>query len=434
MSIWDYWNETDANRNNLRLYTPGRGWLAYSDKLDDEGNVEERGSREQIDSALINALSASNFSTLTGAGASLCATNEDGGAQAPSMSDLWNAVKEEVGDAEFAAIRARFPNAQSGENIERLLTLCKIYLDLNDGAQDDDQDVAGVRAFVANAESTILRLVDFVGPGTDLDSHQRFIRKIGRRGFRKARAKLFTTNYDLAFEEASRRLRFMVIDGFSHSLDQVYDRQHFEFDVVRREANKEAPDYIPNAFQLYKLHGSADWRRVGSDVVRSRQNTNEYRPVLIYPRSSKYQEAFDPPYLDMMGAFQMALREPDTALIVAGFGFNDDHISSPILSAIESNLSLRLVICDPSFITSENDLRGVDPDPPAHTIIQQQPHSNRFLARISSLAAAGDPRIHLINGRFEDLVDAMPDLIGETDRERHVERVRVLRDNPAAQA
>ena len=202
MSIWDYWNETDANRNNLRLYTPGRGWLAYSDKLDDEGNVEERGSREQIDSALINALSASNFSTLTGAGASLCAVNEDGGAQAPSMSDLWNAVREEVGDEEFAAIRARFPNAQSGENIERLLTLCKIYLDLNDGAQDDDQDVAGVRAFVANAESTILRLVDFVGPETDLDSHQRFIRKIGRRGFRKARAKLFTTNYDLAFEEA----------------------------------------------------------------------------------------------------------------------------------------------------------------------------------------------------------------------------------------
>lgn len=433
MSIWDYWKETDAVRANLRLFIPGRGWVDYRDKLDDEGKVVERGSKELIDSSLINALSASNFSTLTGAGSSLCAKNAEGSPKAPSMLDLWNAVQAEVGDEEFGAIRARFPNANLGENVERLLTLCKIYLDLNEGAEDSDQDVTSVRTFVANAERTILRKVDFVGSETDLDAHQQYVRKIGRRGFRKARAKLFTTNYDLAFEEAARRLRFTMIDGFSHSLDQVYDRQNFELDIVRREANKEAPDYIPNAFQLYKLHGSADWRRVGADVIRSRQNTEGYHPVLIYPRSSKYQEAFDPPYLDMMGAFQAALREPDTALIVAGFGFNDDHISSPILSALESNLTLRLVICDPSFISSENDLRGVDPEPPAHAISQAQPHANRFLARILSLAASGDARVHLINGRFEDLADAMPDLIGETDRERHVERVRVLRDTAAGQ-
>lgn len=433
MSIWDYWSETDAARSNLRLFVPDLGWVAYPDKLDVEGQVVERGSKELIDSALINSLSASNFSTLTGAGASLCARNAGAQQQAPSMSDLWNAVKEEAGDGEFGAICARFSNTKLDNNIERLLTLCKIYLDLNEGAQDDDQDVAAVRNFVAIAERTILSKVDFVGPNTSLSAHENYVRKIGRRGFRKARAKLFTTNYDLTFEEAARRLRFTMIDGFSHSLDQVYDRQNFELDIVRREANKEAPDYIPNALQLYKLHGSADWRRTGSDVVRSRENSTEYYPVLIYPRSSKYQEAFDPPYLDMMGAFQSALREPDTALVVAGFGFNDDHISSPILSALESNLSMRLVICDPSFIGSENDLRGTDPEPPAHVIAHAQQHANRFLARIFSLAVSGDARVHLINGRFEDLADAMPDLIGETDRERHVERVRILRAPTAGQ-
>jgi len=222
-------------------------------------------------------------------------------------------------------------------------------------------------------------------------------------------------------------LRFTIIDGFSHSLDQIYDRQHFELDIVRREAAKEAPDYIPNVFQLYKLHGSADWRRIGTEVWRSRDNTNG-KPVLIYPRSSKYQEAFDPPYLDMMGAFQAALREPETALVIAGFGFNDDHISRPIISALESNLSLRLVICDPSFIQSENDLRGVPPEPPPHIIAVANPaHTNPFLTKIISLLERGDPRIHLMNGRFEDLADALPDLIGETDRERHVERVKALR-------
>jgi hypothetical protein len=395
--------------------------------MDEQGTIAERGSKEEIDSALINALSASNFSTLTGAGASLCALNALGEPLAPSMSALWTAVEEAIGATEFAAILGRFPKANLGKNIEKLLSLCKVYLELNEAAAGTDEDVAGVREFVARAEACILGRVDFVDRETLLTAHEAYVRKIGRRGFRKARAKLFTTNYDLTIEEVARRLRFTIIDGFSHSLEQVYDRQHFELDIVRREATKEAPDYIPNAFHLYKLHGSADWRRIDGEVVRSRDNTNG-KPVLIYPRSSKYQEAFDPPYLDMMGAFQAALREPDTALVIAGFGFNDDHISRPIISALESNLSIRLIICDPSFILSEDALRGVAPEPPAHAIPAVNTHANAFLTRIMSLARGGDPRIHLMNGRFEDLADALPDLIGETDRERHAQRVKVLRD------
>lgn len=427
MTIWDYWNETPAGKANLRLLVPGKGWVTYSDREDNEGKVIERGSKEGIDSALINALSASNFSTLTGAGASLCARNGDGQPRAPSMRDLWTAVEEAVGVQVFSDICARFPNADISENIEKLLSLCKVYLELNDAADENNQDVTAVKDFVSQAESCILAKVDFVNRSTILLAHEAYVRKIGRRGFRKTRAKLFTTNYDLTMEEAARRLRFTVIDGFSHSLDQVYDRQHFELDIVRRDAAKDAPDYIPNVFQLYKLHGSTDWRRIGAEVLRSRDDTKG-KPVLIYPRSSKYQEAFEPPYLDMMGAFQTALREPDTALVVAGFGFNDDHISRPIISALESNLSIRLVICDPGFILSEDDLRGGPPEPPAHILPVGDPHANPFLAKITSLAARGDPRIHLINGRFEDLAEALPDLIGETDRERHVERVKVLRD------
>lgn len=427
MSIWDYWNATPADKANLRLLISGKGWTAFSDRVDDEGKVVERGSKEQIDSALINALSASNFLTLTGAGASLCARNGTGEPHAPSMVDLWDAVSAAVGPVAFAAICAKFPKAKIDDNIEKLLSLCKVYLELNEAAQADDADVNAVRNFVTQAEACILSKVDFVSQTTALLAHEAYVRKIGRRGFRKARAKIFTTNYDLTLEEAARRLRFTIIDGFSHSLDQVYDPQHFDFDIVRRDANKDAPDYIPNVFHLYKLHGSTDWRRIGTDVLRSRDN-DKGKPVLIYPRSTKYQEAFDPPYLDMMGAFQAALREPDTSLVIAGFGFNDDHISRPIISALETNLSLRLIICDPSFIPSENDLRGVVPAPAAHAIADGGAHRNGFLNKIKTLAAAGDQRVHLINGRFEDLAEGLPDLIGETDRERHIERVKVLRD------
>jgi hypothetical protein len=427
MSVSNYWNTTPADKTNLRLLISGKGWTSFSDSVDEDGKVVDRGSKEQIDSALINALSASNFLTLTGAGASLCARNGEGESQAPSMADLWDGVIAEVGPVAFGAICAKFPKAKIDANIEKLLSLCKVYLELNEAAQADDADVNAVKKFVTQAESCILAKVDFVSQSTALPAHEAYVRKIGRRGFRKARAKIFTTNYDLTLEEAARRLRFTIIDGFSHSLDQIYDPQHFDFDIVRRDANKDAPDYIPNVFHLYKLHGSTDWRRIGPDVFRSRDN-EKGKPVLIYPRSSKYQEAFDPPYLDMMGAFQASLREPDTSLVIAGFGFNDDHVSRPIISALETNLSLRLIICDPSFILSENDLRGVAPEPAAHTIADGGAHRNRFLEKIKTLAAAGDQRIHLINGRFEDLAEGLPDIIGETDRERHIERVKVLRD------
>ncbi len=427
-SHFDYWQARAASRSNLRLLIPGKGWLAFADRMGDDNKVEERGSKDEIESALTNAISASNFLTLTGAGASFSARNPVGQPQAPSMRDLWDAVASKVGAPEFAAVCAKFQKAKLNDNIEKLLSLCKVYLELNEAAGEDDEEVKAIRTFVPVAEKCILQQVDYVTSQTMLPAHEAYVRKIGRRGFRKARAKVFTTNYDLSIEEAARRLRFTVIDGFSHSLDQVYDRQHFEYDIVRREPAKDAPDYIPNVFHLYKLHGSTDWRRVGPDVIRSRDN-DVGEPVLIYPRSSKYQEAFDPPYLDMMSALQAALREPDSALVVAGFGFNDDHISRPILSALESNLTFRLVVCDPGFIRSYEALSGDPLDGSVdHTIADVEPHPNSILERIRVLAQGGDQRVHLLNGRFEDLADAMPDLIGQTDRERHAERVRSMRE------
>lgn len=414
------WATDPADKKNLRLFIPDEGWKAYADKISaEEGKVEAAGAKRLIESAFLNALNATNLVLLTGTGSSFAAKNAAGKPQPAGMVAVWDAVKTAVGAEHFAKICAKFPSAPIDENIERLLTLCKLYIELNQNSETEEKKE--VDKFVADAEKAILQTVDFIDADTELDAHAAVIQKIGRRGLRKPRARLFTTNYDLCFEEAAKRHRFTVIDGFSHTLEQTYDRAHFDFDIVRREQGKDAPDYIESVFHLYKLHGSVDWRRMDGEIIRSKGPKGD--PILIYPRSSKYQESFEAPYLDMIGALQASLREPDTAVIISGFGFNDDHLSRPILSAMETNMSMRLIICDPAFLPPES-LQADD-----HFVAADLGTKNRFLRAFYKLAKGGDPRIHLMNGRFNDMAEALPDLVGETDRERHIARVRSLRDD-----
>jgi hypothetical protein len=416
-----YWDGIAAGARNLRLFEPGSGWHRYDDDKDANGRVTSLGSNRAIDLALSTALSASNLIVLTGAGSSFCAVNSGGKIGAPAMSDLWDAVEVSATPAVMVSIVALIPNASGiSKNIEKLLTLCKLY-----GALFDDEDSRKINDFIKTAEKAILERVDFVDRDTDISSHRALVRKIARRGNRKPRTKIFTTNYDLCFEQAARQQQFVLIDGFSHSTPQVYDRAHFSYDIVRRESATEGgPDYVENVFQLYKLHGSLDWRRSGATIMRSR-NASDGDPVLIYPRDTKYQEAFDVPYLDMMSALQAALREPDTALVVSGFGFNDDHISKPIMAAVEANMAIKVIICDVAYLddssVASND--SVISEPAAMRV------PNEYFKKFRGLAKAGDKRITLINGRFEDLVDAIPDLVAQTERERHAERTRLIRES-----
>lgn len=418
-----FWNERAPAQANLRMFEQPATWRRYADQIDEnEETVTESGCAQKLESILINCLNATNVLLLTGAGSSLCVSNQENSTlqnkRAPLLVDLWNAVKDKVGAAEFDGVIQKIPNGSAIKDVEKLLTHCKLFVALYGDTNGDGKLVS---AFIADAERAILERVNFVDADTSLTAHESVLRKLARRGSRKPRAKVFTTNYDLCYEYAARRQRFVIVDGFSHAAPPVYDRSHFSLDIVRRDSSNEAPIYFENVFQLYKLHGSIDWRRVPGDIIRSRGD--EGTPVLIYPRDSKYQESFEPPFLDMMGAFQTALREPDTALFIAGFSFSDSHITQPIVAALESNMNFRVVVCDPGFL----DDSQVKDDP----IVSSDTGAtkNPFHQKLIGLAKTGDPRLVLLHGRFEDFALALPDLVAETERESHAARVRVLRES-----
>jgi hypothetical protein len=387
-------------------------WLHKAEPADDKGDPAEQEARR----VLSDLFRCNNLVVLSGLGTSLCVTLPNSDRRlAPTMGDLWNSVKELHGRQDVLAwddLMRLVRHPLDDFNLENLLSRCRLAEGFLEKAE-----LLQLQTFIALAESDIKAKVDFVQPEQSLPIHLEFLRRVARRSNRKSRAKIFTTNYDRCFEEAGRQGRYVVIDGFSQTHPPTFDSVYFTYDIVRRDRDGDASDFIPNLFHLYKLHGSVDWERdEASGEVRKLAGPKT--PLLIYPRSSKYELAFAQPYLEMMSALQAALREPNTGLLVVGFGFNDNHLAEPILSAIRSNLALKTVIVSPRLCVIRN---GVDKPPsPGESM------TNIHLKKLSALISGGDARLAMLGCSFDELVPYIPDIMAETDLEKHLDRVRKL--------
>ena len=366
---------------------------------DDEDDPSP-GCEEQLRQSLTDFLRSQNLVVLTGLGTSLCIKDEAGNQPAPTMWHLWDGIEKDVTAERLEKVCKHVgqPLIQDEDgndvykpDVELLLSKCLLAQEF--------KPHANIETFIRKAEGVISRLCDFVSDDLSLDVHEAFLRRIARRPARHPRAKLFTTNYDRAFEAAASRIHFIGVDGFSHTIPQEFDSSYFAYDLVRRDEDGSAPDYVPNVFHLYKVHGSIDWENVAGGIVKT---PAPKKPVLIYPRHSKFELSYESPFLDLISRFQSALRQTETSLLVVGFGFNDKHLTQPILSAIRSNVGLRTIIVSPSLEKDGGDA----------------------VASMKGLIQAGDSRISLIGGKFEQFVPLIPDLVSETEEERHRRRMR----------
>jgi len=150
---------------------------------------------------------------------------------------------------------------------------------------------------------------------------------------------------------------------------------------------------LEGVFQLFKLHGSVNWARSASGDIEVKTNPTPESACLIYPAKGKYQQSYVQPHLELVSQYFSALREPNTCLIVAGFGFNDDHLSEPILAAVRTNPYLRLIIVNPSV----DDITSRAKEP------------NRFWETLYSLAKQRED-VWLINASFSEFSEMIPDL------------------------
>lgn len=283
-----------------------------------------------------------NIAVLTAAGTSM----DNGVNHGKTREGLWDHCKDEIDllQTELSkrsdGLKTNLEKAASNKDIEEFLSLVVLDEKLNGQfvASGGKKPREELQKKIADACKLILDSTN--------THHGDFLRKLTARKPSEPRVQLFTTNYDTLFEQAAQKLGFTIVDGFSFSLPRVFNGTNFDYDVVYRERSRIKPDesFIPNVFQLYKIHGSIDWQRGRDGQIY--QVDNPDTPCVIYPASNKYESSYEQPYIEMIAHFQQTLRKEGTLLIVVGFGFKDKHLQNVIKEAVCQNAHFHmLVVC-----------------------------------------------------------------------------------------
>ncbi len=387
-------NPISSTKQVLAYQMPGAtDWrdLEPANPDDDQQRAAARTAKEELKNTLLISLQMQHLVVLAGSGCSLSV----GG---PSMKDLWKYVIDDSQKTTRDAIAIKVNHDLKQENIEAFLSKVEAYLQITDDAV--------ARDFLNFSKKVILdKCSAFLDP-TKLGAHKTFLHKLSRRRIRDQRLKIFTTNYDLCFERANVELGGVALDGFSFTSPRRYDPRFFNYDIVRRpRSGEDLGYYLEGVFLFYKLHGSVNWARDQKGTIHEKDKPEPSEACLIYPATGKYQQSFIQPHLESMSQYLVAVREPNTCFLVVGFGFNDDHLAEPLLTAVESNPHLRLIIVDPK------------------AKVHAQQGDNPYWKRLVELNCQGED-VHLINAPFNVFAERIPDLKSLTPAENLIKAIK----------
>lgn len=406
--------------SSLKYTYAGNGRDASGGLLQTEVDLTSEDNQEELApviSFLNRLVDSENLIVLAGSGTSL-SLNSNAARQpkvAPSMWDLWNLCKD-ADSKLFGLVKSAVRYSETAqtnstgeiiEDIELLLSLCDSYIELKTLSRTRQGQL---ERFLKLAKKVIFDATNFCEKVANekWSAHNRFIRTLSKRTPKQKRLKLFTTNYDLAFENAASNNGVIVIDGFEFSKPSRFNPAWFNYDIVNRaQSNEQTGSYLSNIMHLYKLHGSVDWVKING-AIRKQTFSEDGEPVFIYPSSSKYQSSYDSPYIDMMSAFLEALQKPKTSLLCVGFGFNDKHLNNAISMALRTNPEFNLVIATK------------DPFNPDGSF------NSSFRTMLTNLMIAGDARTMMMDCSFDDLCSLIPERQKVTPEEKVYQAIKDL--------
>jgi hypothetical protein len=247
--------------------------------------------------------------------------SEGGRSLMPGVEALTNQAIEALAGQQRTAAEAIRAELGATANIESILTRIRLLQQALGPAQVHGLNSEGYKALGAEVCKKIGEVVGATLP-KERNPYTELVSWIS--GTLRAHAvEIFTTNYDLLFEEAFERSRSSYFDGFTGG--------HFPFFDPVSVASDDLP---PRWSRLWKLHGSLGWALEGDSVVRGGGRTASQ---LVYPDHLKYELTQKQPYSALFERLRQFLLTPDSILLTSGFSFRDAHICAVLDEALAMN-------------------------------------------------------------------------------------------------
>jgi hypothetical protein len=154
--------------------------------------------------------------------------------------------------------------------------------------------------------------------------HDQFARWI-KQARRQHAIEIFTTNYDVLIERSLELARVPFFDGFIGSY-----KPYFSPDAIDVDNSLPGRKWT----RLWKLHGSTNWSLENN--IATRQSVVGMGDMIL-PSHRKYDESRKMPYLALMDRLTTCVSADGMILVTAGYSWNDQHINSTILTALDSH-------------------------------------------------------------------------------------------------
>jgi hypothetical protein len=264
---------------------------------------------------------------LVGAGAPLSIRvignrlDPEGQALVPGIDVLTERVIHTLEGQHRVAVNSIREMLPGGGNIEAILSRVRLLQSAIGTSPIYGLDAAGYAQLARTLCDAIGKIVGVILPDDRCAYHELVAWISGTQ--RPYAIEVFTTNYDLLFEEAFEKAKAPYFDGFTGGHSPFFDPVTV------------AGDDLPSRWsRLWKLHGSLGWKIEKGAIVRS---GGHECTELIYPDHLKYDLTQKQPYAALFECLKHFLLAPDTLLLVIGFSFRDAHICAVLQEALAMN-------------------------------------------------------------------------------------------------
>ena len=138
---------------------------------------------------------------------------------------------------------------------------------------------------------------------------------------------IVTTNYDRVLEHLMSYYNIKFTDGFDGKTLSIFEESQFS---------------EKNIVNLIKVHGSLNWFDISGESRYLSYPLKNDNPKMIAPGKNKYEEAFSPPYRELIQKADNLIRQSSSFLVI-GFGFNDEHLTPKIINKINQEIPIVLI-------------------------------------------------------------------------------------------